>query len=109
MKLMPIPDQNFEDLLRDYGADVPEDGFSDVVFAKIEAQSTRQTKIKRISLMAAMGIGAVIAGLQFQDLLAVIKGISVGESLSFSLAIPIGAVLVMSLSVWLMEQRDLSL
>jgi len=108
MNLMPIPDKNFETLLRDYGTDTLDDEFSDNIFAEIEAQSARQAKAKRICLIAAVGIGAIIAGLQVQSLFSVVNDISFG-GFSSKLTLPVGAVLSMMLCIWLMEQKEVSL
>jgi len=108
MKLMPIPDENFQDMLREYGADTADHGFTDTVLAEIKSSSEKEEKFKRTGIIAAIGFSAVIAGLQFQGFIGLLDSFSLG-SLWGGLTLPIGAITAMMMAVWLMEQRDVSL
>lgn len=78
MNMMTQPDDNlFQDLLADYAAPVSDDGFTDAVMHKLQAETARTERIRRFAIYAACFIGGMIAATQIPTLMGLIAGMDV--------------------------------
>ena len=67
--MMQQPDDNlFADMLSDYAAPVAEDGFSDSVLKKIEAETRKVERIRRVAIYGSCFVGGIIAASQLPAL-----------------------------------------
>ncbi|WP_026941245.1 hypothetical protein [Hellea balneolensis] len=113
--MMQDPNDNlFKDVLANYTAPVPEDGFTQNLMAQIEVKSKRQERIRRVSIYGASFAGGLIAASQFPALLNMIAKIQVAipswpqaEALPFSVWSIAGLVLL-SFVLWAAFDRKAS-
>jgi len=109
MNHMSLPDENFQALLAEYAEDTIDNGFSDIIIAQISAQSLSETRIRRYGLFGACVVGGLIAGTQLLKLSEILDGTAVTEAFSTLPVLPLAAAIFIPLTVWLLEQREISL
>jgi len=109
MNHMSLPDDNFQTLLADYAKDTVDDGFSDAIIASISEKSQFEARLRRFSLLGAMFIGGVIAGSQFLRAVEILDGSTLTSAFSSVPLMSVAVILCIPLTVWLLEQREISL
>jgi len=109
---MPIPDENFRDLLVEYVADTPDDGFSDHVMKTVNQRESSSPQLKKRAVYGAMFIGGLISGSQFPALLSLMDGQSTRFDMATSsgyISLSIAFAFVLGICLLLAEQREFSL
>jgi len=77
MMMQNLDDNLFQDLLSDYATPVSEDGFSDTVLNKINAEARKVERIRKISIYSACFVGGMSAATQFSSLMGLVSKISI--------------------------------
>jgi hypothetical protein len=72
-----IDDNKFQNLLSDYVAPTPDEGFSDAFMTQLSAEETRLPLYRRLALYGAGFIGGIIAALQLPNLVSLLQGLNV--------------------------------
>ena len=104
-----MEDPLFENLLSDYVADTPDDGFSARMLEHLEAQEAREARIRRFMLSAAFLAGGLIAGLQVKNLFVWASQTTVIADAAGSTMFPAIIGLTFLFGVWMsLESRSVS-
>jgi len=78
MNMMTQPEDNlFQDMLTDYTMPASDDGFTDILMQKIQAEKARAERLRKSLIYGACFIGGVIAATQLPALVTLLGGVDI--------------------------------